>query len=162
MADYIPVESCEDRRLYRIRSRNLIVGVYREDRKGFIGLRDKFGNVYPFTEYHYDTGAPYGTVKPQEELLELLPDSIPLNEGFSGCRLCKKAVRCVPGEVTYRPGETPQQVPCAYNEHVDPTDCPASAEKHFSVFWQNDALAQWLEAMEYKYVREKSRLEKKI
>jgi hypothetical protein len=39
---------------------------------GFVGIREKFGSEYLFTEYHWDTGAPCGTVHPVE-LLEMCP-----------------------------------------------------------------------------------------
>lgn len=154
MFGYLSLEACRDRHLYRIRSRNLDFGVYRADRKGFLGLREKFGDVYPFTEYHYDTGAPCGTVKPVEELSEVLPDVILLNEGFFGCKLCRKPARAIPGEVVYKPGDTPVKVPCHHEEHVEPTDCPASSSSHFSVYWQNEDLVKWLKTMEKKYSNE--------
>lgn len=53
--------------LYRIRSRNLSYGVY-DGNGGFIGIREKFGALYLFTEYDYDQGAPYGTVRVVEDL----------------------------------------------------------------------------------------------
>lgn len=53
--------------LYRIRSRNLPYGVY-DGRGGFIGIREKFGALYLFTELDYDLGAPYGTVTVKEDL----------------------------------------------------------------------------------------------
>ena len=75
MIEYIPLDQCVDRAVYRIRSNNLGVGVFSEKTKGFIGIRTKFGNKYLFTEYHYDTGAPFGTVCPVEQL-GVLPDNI--------------------------------------------------------------------------------------
>lgn len=61
---HIPKDKCKDRKLYRINSRNLTLGVYRSETGGFIGLRTKFDCVYTFEEYHWDNGPPYGTVKP--------------------------------------------------------------------------------------------------
>ena len=69
--DSIPLEQCQKGGLYRIRSRNLSFGVFNGD-GGFVGIREKFGSEYLFTEYHWDTGAPFGTVKPVE-LLEMCP-----------------------------------------------------------------------------------------
>lgn len=68
MSDYIKLDECVNGCLYRISSRNLTFGVYRSDAKGFVGIREKFGDEYLFTEYHYDTGAPFGTVHPKEFL----------------------------------------------------------------------------------------------
>lgn len=71
----IDLRDCKDRHVYKINSRNLKIGVFREKTKGFIGIRLKFGNRFLFEEYHWDTGAPYGTTKPIEEI-GVLPDSI--------------------------------------------------------------------------------------
>ena len=79
--DRIKLEDCKHRRLYRIYSRNLSFGIFNEKAKGFIGIREKFGNLYLFTEYHWDTGPPFGTVHPKEEL-ELLPEEIECRESF--------------------------------------------------------------------------------
>jgi len=70
--NYIPLEECRDRQLYYIRSRNLSFGVFVKEQKGFVGIRTKFGHRYLFTEYHWDTGAPFGTVHPKQ-LLEECP-----------------------------------------------------------------------------------------
>jgi hypothetical protein len=61
----IPLEECKHGFLYRIWSRNLAFGVFNEDTKGFVGIREKFGSEYLFEEYHYDTGPPFGTVLPK-------------------------------------------------------------------------------------------------
>lgn len=68
MSDYIKIDECVNSCLYRISSRNLTFGIYCSDWKGFVGIREKFGAEYLFTEYHYDTGAPFGTVHPKEFL----------------------------------------------------------------------------------------------
>ena len=64
--EYIKIKDCIDHGLYLIKSRNLSHGVYDKSRKGFVGIRIKFKHVYLFTEFHWDTGPPYGTVKPIE------------------------------------------------------------------------------------------------
>lgn len=79
--NYIKLDQCKDRFLYRIHSRNLEYGIYSEQKKGFIGIREKFGSKYLFTEYHWDAGEPYGTVKPQEELF-IIPEELILKESF--------------------------------------------------------------------------------
>jgi len=63
---YIPLEECKHGGLYKISARNFSLGVYDEKAKGFIGVRTKWSDVYLFTEYHWDTGEPYGTVRPKE------------------------------------------------------------------------------------------------
>ena len=65
---HIPLDQCKHGFLYRITSRNLNTGVYNAKTKGFIGIREKFGDLYLFTEYHWDLGPPHGTVRPIEIL----------------------------------------------------------------------------------------------
>ena len=79
MNDYISLDKCKNRILYRINSRNLSFGVFNIEQSGFVGIREKFGTRYLFTEYHWDTGTPFGTVHPIEEL-EPLPDDINIKE----------------------------------------------------------------------------------
>lgn len=81
MEDYIPLENCCNRFVYRIHSRNLAVGVYSVERRGFIGIREKFDWRYLFTEYHWDTGPPFGTVRPIRYLC-ILPAQIDLTESW--------------------------------------------------------------------------------
>jgi len=79
---YVPLDDCRHGGLYRLSSRNLAFGVFVEATQGFVGIREKFGNRYLFTEFHWDTGAPHGTVQPQEFLEDCpLTD---LREGWSG------------------------------------------------------------------------------
>jgi hypothetical protein len=70
MSEYIPLDECKEGYVYFLHSRNLSVGVF-DGRSGFIGIRSKFESTYLFTEYHWDTGAPYGTVRPKQELGKL-------------------------------------------------------------------------------------------
>lgn len=76
----IPLDRCEDRGVYQIYSRNLTVGVFNKATRGFIGIREKFGSLYLFEEYHYDAGPPYGTVHPLRKLDAVLPEGILLAE----------------------------------------------------------------------------------
>jgi hypothetical protein len=64
----IPLSACRNGWVYRLHSRNLTFGVFVQANSGFIGIREKFRHKYLFTEYHWDTGAPFGTVRPKEEL----------------------------------------------------------------------------------------------
>jgi hypothetical protein len=75
----ISLSECQDRHIYRIGSRNLMIGVFRKATNGFIGIREKFGDLYLFEEYHWDCGAPYGTVNPIE-VIGVLPDEIEVTE----------------------------------------------------------------------------------
>jgi hypothetical protein len=65
---YIPLTECKHSYLYRIFSRNLLFGIFNEDSSGFIGIREKFGYRYLFTEYHRDLNNHCATVSPKEEL----------------------------------------------------------------------------------------------
>lgn len=58
--DLIPMRDCIKGRVYKLLCRNLSFGMYDGD-GGFRGIRSKFGELYLFTEYHYDNG--YGTVR---------------------------------------------------------------------------------------------------
>lgn len=84
MGDYLAPGECEDRQLYRIQSRNLITGVYREESGGFIGIRTKFDDHYLFQEFHWDTGGHHGTVRPIEALGVKIPDGMHLGEYLPG------------------------------------------------------------------------------
>lgn len=63
-------------RLYKILCRNLKTGIY-DGNGGFIGIREKLGSCYLFTEYHFDHGH-IGTVRGMEDTGIQLPDGIPL------------------------------------------------------------------------------------
>ena len=69
--EYLKIEDCKHRWLYKLDSRNLSHGVYNEADKSFIGIRHKFGSNFLDSEYHYDTGAPHGTAMPLEVICEL-------------------------------------------------------------------------------------------
>jgi len=75
----IPLNECRNGWVYRLASRNLGFGVFVQASNGFIGIREKFKHKYLFTEYHRDTGAPFGTVRPEEEL-EPAPPGLVLEE----------------------------------------------------------------------------------
>lgn len=81
--DYSKLDQCVHGGVYRIRSRNLSVGVFNEKNNGFIGIREKFDSLFLFTEFHYDIGEPFGTVMP-DELIEMLPKGIEVEEGHVG------------------------------------------------------------------------------
>jgi len=91
--DYIKIEDLVDRCIYKIFSRNLSYGVWNEKNKGFIGIREKFNSKYLFTEYHYDVGPPFGTVKPQNIINIKIDDEILLSESLPTlCFNCKEGV----------------------------------------------------------------------
>ena len=75
----IPLNECKNGYIYKLNSRNLSKGVFCEKSQGFTGIREKFGDRYLDTEYHWDTGAPHGTAHALEEIGKL-PDDIPIKE----------------------------------------------------------------------------------
>lgn len=77
----IPMDQCVKGRVYKLQCRNLPYGVY-DGEEGFIGIRQKFGQFYLFTEYHWDRGAPFGTVSGQEDLGIDVPASILIGENL--------------------------------------------------------------------------------
>lgn len=72
----IHLYDCIDKGLYLIQARNFELAVFNKDKDGFTGIRCKFGCEFLFTEYHYDTGPPFGTVFPQEYLEQCPIDNI--------------------------------------------------------------------------------------
>ena len=85
--DYIKMEDCVPRGVYRVDGRNFSIGACAVEpispgatkpKVGFIGLRYKFG-LRIDTELHWDADEHYGTVKPLE-LLHMLPDDIEASE----------------------------------------------------------------------------------
>jgi hypothetical protein len=76
--NYIPLADCAFRYIYKVVSRNLTFTVYNGN-GGFIGIREKWGTRYLFTEYHWDNGPPFGTVCPIEKM-DVLPEEILLRE----------------------------------------------------------------------------------
>lgn len=87
----IPVEDLIVRDCYRVRSRNLAVGVW--DGNSFLGLREKFGSVFVFGEVHWDLSEHFGTAHALERI-DRLPDDILLAERLPGsfCMRCDGAV----------------------------------------------------------------------
>ena len=63
---YIPKTELVAGVLYRCEARNFTEG--RWNGESFDYMRTKWCFEFPDTEFHYDDGAPYGTVKPLEVL----------------------------------------------------------------------------------------------
>jgi hypothetical protein len=66
--NWIPMEDCIHNGLYRIHARNFAIGIYDKEKKAFYGKRRKFKEIFIWPEDHWDTGEPFGTVKPIELL----------------------------------------------------------------------------------------------
>jgi hypothetical protein len=126
--------------------------VYRASTGGFLGLRTKFGSVYVFEEYHYDHGAPFGTVIPNEPLPETLPEHIPNTDDLGTiCQNCG-----TPAEYRYWPEGGEREITLSDGskmnvqgqwQHVQDTECTDVRSAHVG----NPALHDWLLEMEKKY-----------
>lgn len=81
---WLPLDQCEDRGVYKLWARNLRVGVYNAKRKGFIGIRNKWGERFLDMEFHWDHDY-YPTAKPLEKI-GMLPEGIEVDEGSSELR----------------------------------------------------------------------------
>lgn len=76
----IPMEDLEARRVYRLASRNLVVGAWRPSTRGFVGIREKFSSIYLFEEYHADADPHMGTVAAMEPMDAVVPEGMELSE----------------------------------------------------------------------------------
>ncbi len=131
----IPMEECEDRRLYRIHSHNLLFGVYNAKAKGFYGIREKGVVVYVFQEYHRDLDVGHATVSPIEALDEYLPQNIPLKNSLSVASY--KALEDGTQEVVLEDGQV--------------FNVPGSWDLNRPLLLENMLLKNWLLERENKY-----------
>jgi len=69
------ISKCIKGRVYKLSCRNLHYGVF-DGEEGFIGIRTKWGEQFLFTEFHWDQGAPHGTVRHAIDLGIDLPKDI--------------------------------------------------------------------------------------
>lgn len=81
---WIPIDQCVHGHVYRIHARNFCIGAYNETTKGFVGIREKFGIERLDTEYHWDTGSPFGTACPAEDLGALPIGVVPVERHKEG------------------------------------------------------------------------------
>lgn len=90
------------RGIYRVVCRNLNLAVYDGD-LGFIGIREKFGSTFLFTEYAWEQGPPYGTVReePRELLGQVLPGIAVSEDLGSACLSCCGAASYLGPEPPY-------------------------------------------------------------
>jgi len=64
---WLGMEELVNRQLYFIWARNFNVGIWCAERQAFFGIRRKWGRQFVDREFHWSTGAPYGTAKPIAE-----------------------------------------------------------------------------------------------
>lgn len=70
---YISMNDCEDGYLYKIIARNAKIGIYCAKDRCFKISRNKLNLNFIDTEDHWDTGEPFGTVKPLEKIEKVPP-----------------------------------------------------------------------------------------
>lgn len=93
LPEFIPMNEYEDRRVYKLKCRNLLVGAWCADQGGFIGIRMKFNDRYLDTEYARQDGGMYGTADATEALNLWVPEEIPMEELLClECRYCGQIV----------------------------------------------------------------------
>jgi len=67
--NYLPLQDMVEGTWYVVEARNFNLAIWHNNK--FIGIRNKFGFTFESVEYHWDDGAPHGTVKPLREFLLL-------------------------------------------------------------------------------------------
>jgi len=77
--DYLKMDELKNGYLYKIIARNASFGIWKEDIKGFIISRVKFGSNYLFEEHHYDHDK-WPTAQPVEEIEKSPFDTSDINE----------------------------------------------------------------------------------
>lgn len=142
----IPMTECKKGKVYRIKCRNLSFGVY-DGNEGFIGIREKMGNVFLFTEFHHDQGPPYGTVHPIKELEIEVPSDILIKESLGVFDPDSKRY------LEFKPDEqriTVDQGPETSRGKWYFIDTGEVCEKHEHSYWApNDKLFMFLKKVEY-------------
>jgi hypothetical protein len=138
----ISLNECKNGFLYQIKSRNLSFGIFTIKNKGFVGIREKFGREYLFTEYHYETGPPFGTVTPIKEF-ESVPEEISLEEIIK--TIDNKTNRIVAFDKPVSEGGKGWYY----------VDTGKSSSEIFPVGISNNELFAWLKAKEKQYYKRK-------
>ena len=69
MENYIALKDCKKGFVYLVYARNFFIGLF-DGKDGFVGIREKFGDKFLFTEYHWNNKENDGTVIPIREISE--------------------------------------------------------------------------------------------
>lgn len=151
--DYgIPMEELVNRRVYKVLSRNLLVGAWDAERNGFIGVRMKFKSKYLFTEFHWDADPRLGTAHALEDLGIEIPDEIPMQELLHlECRHCGAEVKTVMVEdAEFKAKNINGGMKSIGNRHLVDTDCTPE-ETHFAQWKENQPLFDLLLPWDEKF-----------
>lgn len=137
---HIPLTACVRGHLYRVQSRNLVLTAF-DGVDGFVGIREKFGSRYLFTEHHWDTGPPHGTACPLEDLGPLPEGILPAENLGMICQKTGRLLRWVPD----------QQDPHALGNWIyQDSDEPIPAYESRTVTVNNPTLFDLLDAMKQR------------
>lgn len=71
MQIYIPVDKLIDNHIYEVEGRNFSAAVWKEKKRRFYGVRNKWGETFISGELHWDDDDNFGTVKPLREIKKL-------------------------------------------------------------------------------------------
>lgn len=146
-SDWPRASECVHGGVYAIRSRNLSFGVWNSNTLGFVGIREKFGSEYLFTEYHYDTGGSFGTARPV-----VLVETCPIEDLAEGHVKCDKHDRPVEfrhfpeGQGGYRVHSDDESL--LITDKNDPEYCQ-------SFHYNNKPLFDFLKGVEERHLWEK-------
>ena len=80
---YIILGKCIHGGLYKLQCRNLSIGIFDKYSNSFVGIRTKFTQRFLDNEFHWETGAPYGTCFPLELLEETEFKGVSTHEPWS-------------------------------------------------------------------------------
>lgn len=64
----IHFENCKDGVIYSGQGRNFKIALFSTEKKGFLGIREKFGCEYVDRELHYESDDRFGTFTPETEI----------------------------------------------------------------------------------------------
>lgn len=148
----IDLDDLEDRRAYRVKSRNLLVGFWIAEQQGFMGIRQKFGDRYLDTEYHYDTDKRLGTAHATEALDLWLPEDVEARENLDAvCQYCLKPTEKLwVDDERYHTGKR-----CAGDKHIEKTTCNPP-NPYFGMRPMNKAAFNLLDDLDKQFQEEKS------
>lgn len=79
----ISIMECQDRSLYLLRARNMTIGMFSFNSRGFYGIRSGPKGFYIDHEHHFEMGPPFGTAKPLILLEDRCPIFVPIGRDES-------------------------------------------------------------------------------
>lgn len=77
---FLAIDELVDRAVYRLQSRNLIVGIWRADKRDFLGVREKFDSRFLFGEYEWSVDPHVGTARARRRVDIHVPVGMEIDE----------------------------------------------------------------------------------